>query len=89
MRIGFFTLLAILFIALKLTNVIDWSWWYVMMPFYLPTSIYIVLHTFLEYQNRKLAKIIKEREDKRPKHSFQIKLDSMIQEAREKQNLKK
>ena len=30
--IGFFGLLAIVFITLKLTGVIDWSWWWVTAP---------------------------------------------------------
>ena len=30
--IGFFGLLVILFIALKLTGYIDWSWWWVTAP---------------------------------------------------------
>jgi hypothetical protein len=30
--IGFFGLLQILFIGLKLTNYIDWSWWWVLSP---------------------------------------------------------
>lgn len=30
--IGFFGLLTIVFIVLKLTHVIDWSWWYVLAP---------------------------------------------------------
>ena len=30
--IGFFGLLTILFIGLKLTNYIDWSWWWVLSP---------------------------------------------------------
>ena len=30
--IGFFGLLAIVFITLKLTNYIAWSWWYVLLP---------------------------------------------------------
>jgi hypothetical protein len=30
--ISFFTLLGLLFITLKLTKVIDWSWWYVTLP---------------------------------------------------------
>lgn len=36
---GFCDLLGLLFIALKLTNMIDWSWWYVLMPLYLPPTI--------------------------------------------------
>ena len=30
--IGFTGMLTILFIGLKLTNVIDWSWWWVLSP---------------------------------------------------------
>lgn len=30
---GFIDWLQLLFIALKMTHYIDWSWWYVMMPF--------------------------------------------------------
>ena len=30
--IGFFGLLAIVFITLKLTGVINWSWWWVLAP---------------------------------------------------------
>ena len=43
MRIGFFSLLAILFIALKLTGYIDWSWWFVLMPVYIPVVLVIVI----------------------------------------------
>lgn len=32
--IGVFGLLGVLFVALKLTNVIDWSWWWVTLPFW-------------------------------------------------------
>lgn len=32
--IGFFGLLGILFIGLKLTGVITWSWWLVLLPLY-------------------------------------------------------
>ena len=30
--VGFFTLLGLLFIGLKLANVITWSWWLVTLP---------------------------------------------------------
>jgi len=29
-----FSLLTVLFVGLKLTNFIDWSWWYVLLPAY-------------------------------------------------------
>ena len=34
--IGFLGALTILFIALKLTHVIDWSWWWVLSPIWIP-----------------------------------------------------
>jgi hypothetical protein len=32
--IGLAGLLGVLFVALKLTHVIDWSWWWVTLPFW-------------------------------------------------------
>ena len=40
-NIGFGTLLAILFIGLKLTGYIDWSWWWVLSPIWIPLAIVI------------------------------------------------
>lgn len=37
--IGFCGLLTIVFIVLKLTNNIDWSWWWVVSPLWLPVAI--------------------------------------------------
>ncbi len=34
-----FGLLGIVFVVLKLLGVIDWSWWWVTAPFWLPTAI--------------------------------------------------
>ena len=41
--IGFFGLLTILFIALKLTGFIDWSWWWVLAPMWMPIVLIIVI----------------------------------------------
>jgi len=41
--IGFGGLLTILFIALKLTNYIDWSWWWVLSPLWISAGIVIVI----------------------------------------------
>jgi|WetSurMetagenome_2_1015567.scaffolds.fasta_scaffold986247_2 hypothetical protein len=41
--IGFFGLLGILFIGLKLGKVIDWSWWLVLLPLYGPLLIILTL----------------------------------------------
>lgn len=32
--VGVIGLLGVLFVALKLTDVIDWSWWWVTLPFW-------------------------------------------------------
>ncbi len=36
--IGFTGLLTIVFIILKLTNYIDWSWWWVLAPLWIPIT---------------------------------------------------
>ena len=37
--VGFTGLLTLLFIALKLLNKIDWSWWWVLSPIWISASI--------------------------------------------------
>lgn len=39
--IGFFGLLAILFIGLRLTHFIAWSWWWVLSPLWAPLAFLI------------------------------------------------
>lgn len=39
----FFGLLAILFIGLKLTSVIDWPWWCVLSPLWGPPAAFVLL----------------------------------------------
>jgi len=39
--VSFVGLLTILFIALKLTNFIDWSWWWVLSPMWLTAVIFV------------------------------------------------
>ena len=41
--IGFLGMLTIVFIALKLTDNIDWSWWAVFAPIWVPSVILIVV----------------------------------------------
>lgn len=47
--IGFIGLLTIAFIILKLCNVIDWSWWWVLSPIWITVALVltIVLTCFL------------------------------------------
>jgi hypothetical protein len=41
--IGVLTLLGVLFVALKLTGFIHWSWWYVTMPFWGGFAIFLAI----------------------------------------------
>lgn len=41
--VGFSGLLGLLFIALKLCGVIDWSWWWVLAPFWIPIALAIII----------------------------------------------
>lgn len=41
--IGFVGLLTILFIGLKLTNYIDWSWWWVLSPLWITGLIMAII----------------------------------------------
>lgn len=44
--IGFSGVLAVLFIALKLTHVINWSWWWVLAPIWIGFAIAIIFIAF-------------------------------------------
>jgi hypothetical protein len=41
--VSFASLLTLLFIALKLCHVIDWSWWWVLAPLWLPVTAFMCL----------------------------------------------
>lgn len=41
--IGFGTLLFLLFLALKLTHVIDWSWWWITAPLWAGFAIFFAV----------------------------------------------
>lgn len=47
MRVGFLGMLTIVFITLKLTNVIDWSWLWVLAPIWLPFAVIAVISMFI------------------------------------------
>jgi len=42
-EIGFAGLLTILFIALKLCEVIDWSWLWVLSPLWISLGLYVII----------------------------------------------
>lgn len=41
-NMSIFMILGAVFITLKLCHVIDWSWWLVLMPIYLPLGLFLV-----------------------------------------------
>ena len=41
--IGFWGLLQIVFITLKLLNVIEWSWWWVLSPTWISVTLFVFL----------------------------------------------
>lgn len=41
MKVGFLGMLALLFITLKLTGYITWSWWLVLLPIYIGVLAFI------------------------------------------------
>lgn len=58
--IGFFGLLTIVFIVLKLTNVIAWSWWWVLAPLWGPilailfgATLYVIIVLHNKSKRRK------------------------------------
>jgi hypothetical protein len=49
--IGFFGLLGIVFITLKLCGVIDWEWWLVLAPIWVPIVLVFVLTLIAELRD--------------------------------------
>ena len=64
--IGFFGLLTILFIGLKLTGFIDWSWFWVLSPILIPIVLLLIL--FVTYKI--LEKIFRKKHRKTTKNYF-------------------
>lgn len=61
--LSFSSILFLVFLVLKLTNVIDWSWWWVTAPLWIPVIIFLVfvggLYVFyqiLKYYNKNKLK---------------------------------
>lgn len=58
-------LLTIVFVVLKLVGVIDWSWWWVLAPVWIPLEVgVIVLLMYLVYYLLNKERIDKERKEK-------------------------
>jgi hypothetical protein len=41
--IGFFGVLALVFVTLKLTGYVTWSWWWVLSPLWIPWLIFVTI----------------------------------------------
>jgi hypothetical protein len=46
-KIGISGVLLIVFITLKLTHLIDWNWWWVLSPIWIPLAFITVVALFL------------------------------------------
>lgn len=58
--VGFCDLLLITFMVLKLTKVVDWSWWWVLSPLWMPVAIVILILTIafvlFDIEDRKIIR---------------------------------
>lgn len=45
--LGFFAVLGLIFITLKLCGFIDWAWWVVLSPLWAPPLVILVIFIFL------------------------------------------
>lgn len=61
--LSFSSILFLVFLVLKLTNVIDWSWWWVTAPLWIPIIIFFVVvsgvyafYQILKYYNKNKLK---------------------------------
>jgi phosphate/sulfate permease len=55
---SFLVLLFFIFLALKLTDVIDWSWWWVTSPLWLPAALGFVLIVGLSIAGVSIYKLV-------------------------------
>jgi hypothetical protein len=81
--INFGGVLLIIFIILKLTNNLDWSWWWVLSPMWIPIALIIIVvlvsalvHSTKSYRGQAIRGVKKSR--------FQQKLEDLQKEYREK-----
>lgn len=49
--IGFCEILTIAFIVLKLTHYIDWSWWWILSPLWIPIIVILAFKAFSQLKN--------------------------------------
>jgi hypothetical protein len=49
--VSFGIILFIVFLILKLTHVIDWNWWWIFSPIWLPIIIVLIINIILGFVN--------------------------------------
>lgn len=90
----FFSALTLLFIGLKLTHYITWSWWWVLAPAWMPAAAIVVgaiVYFLIEYayngnksESQKLVDQIIKRKNSELKH--ESKFMKALREAEERSN---
>jgi hypothetical protein len=99
--IGFFGLLGIVFIVLKLCKVVDWSWWWVTCPLWGPIAVYgigtgvvflwAIIHVrfFSTPEQKEQMGRIKDAEKRNAgKSKWQIRMEQMQEAQRLRENKK-
>lgn len=61
---GFTEVLTIIFIVLKLLNIIDWNWFLVLLPEIIALTIYIIVVIIGIFKYRSINKELKKMKDK-------------------------
>ena len=56
---GIFEVVTIVFVVLKLTGVIAWSWWLVLLPLIISVSIYVIMLTVVITANYRVYRKLK------------------------------
>lgn len=79
MKLGYADILFLIFMVLKLTNVIDWSWWWVSSPMWITFVISVISKT----RNKVKDKIRQERLNSYPKSGFRSRLDEAMRKAKD------
>jgi len=84
--IGVTGLLGVAFVVLKLTNTIDWSWWWVLCPFWAMFPVFIIVAmiwaTVQFTRQKKETQYFKERAKPRSKFAERLEEAKRIQESK-------
>lgn len=84
--IGFASLLLLAFIILKLTHYIDWSWWWVLSPFWIPIAL--ICFILLVYLLAAGSRSVRQQNKKAPwvKSKWQERLEQIQADVRKQKS---